>query len=72
MPKVRQNEEKKAAVETETAVLKKSANLFVAKERKKLIKALEKQMTEYADMLAFEEAAAIRDQIADIKAQYGD
>ena len=69
---VRQNEEKKAAVETETAVLKKSANLFVAKERKKLIKALEKQMTEYADMLAFEEAAAIRDQIADIKAQYGD
>ena len=29
-------------------------------------------MTEYADMLAFEEAAAIRDQIADIKAQYGD
>ena len=41
-------------------------------ERKKLIKALEKQMEEFADCLAFEEAAAIRDEIAAIKEQYGD
>ena len=58
---VRQNEEKKEAVETEISVLRKSANLLVASERKKLIKALEKQMEEYADCLAFEQAAAVRD-----------
>ena len=59
-------------METETAVLRKNVNLFVAKERKKLIKALEKQMEEFADCLAFEEAAAVRDEIAAIKEQYGD
>ena len=63
---------KKAAVETETAVLRRSVNLFVAKERRKLIKALEKQMEEFADCLAFEEAAAVRDEIAAIREQYGD
>ena len=69
---VRQNEEKKEAVETEISVLRKSANLLVASERKKLIKALEKQMEEYADCLAFEQAAAVRDEINEIKKQYGD
>lgn len=69
---VRQNEEKKEVVETETAVLRKSVNLFVASERRKLLKALEKQMVEFADCLAFEEAAAVRDEIASIKVQYGE
>ncbi len=69
---VRQNEEKKEAVETEISVLRKNANLLVASERKKLIKALEKQMEEYADCLAFEQAAAVRDEINEIKKQYGD
>ena len=68
---VRQNEEKKAAVETETSVLRNSVNLFVAKERRKYLKALEKQMEEFADCLAFEQAAAVRDEIAAIKEQYG-
>ena len=49
-----------------------SVNLFVAKERRKYLKALEKQMEEYADCLAFEQAAAVRDEIAAIKEQYGD
>jgi len=69
---VRQIEEKKEVVETEISVLRKNVNLFVAKERKKLLKALEKQMTEYADCLAFEEAAKVRDEINSIKQQYGD
>ena len=69
---IRQIEEKKEVVETEISVLRKNVNLFVAKERKKLLKALEKQMTEYADCLAFEEAAKVRDEINSIKQQYGD
>ena len=69
---VRQNEDKKEAVQTEMSVLKKSVNLFVASQRRKLIKAMEKQMIEAADCLAFEQAAAIRDEIAQIKAQYGE
>ncbi|MBO5137887.1 MAG: excinuclease ABC subunit B [Spirochaetaceae bacterium] len=69
---VRQNEDKKAAVETETSILTKNANLFIPTQRRKLLKALEKQMIEYADCLAFEAAAALRDQIAAIKAQYGE
>ena len=52
-------------------VLKKSANLFVPKERRKLIEALKKQMNEYAENLEYEQAAVIRDQIADIEKQYG-
>ena len=52
-------------------VLKKSANLFNPGERKKLIKALTQQMTECADRMEYEQAAAIRDQIREIEAQYG-
>ena len=36
-------------------------------DRKKLIKKLEAQMAEYADMLLFEEAAVVRDKIEEIK-----
>ena len=52
-------------------VLKKSANLFNPSERKKLIKALTQQMTECADRMEYEQAAAIRDQIREIQNQYG-
>ena len=47
----------------------------VAKEktwwRKKLIEALKKQMSEYADRLEYEQAAAVRDQIQEIERTYG-
>ena len=52
-------------------VLKKSANLFNPGERKKLIKVLTKQMSDCADRMEYEQAAAIRDQIREIEAQYG-
>ncbi|ULQ60821.1 excinuclease ABC subunit B [Brucepastera parasyntrophica] len=64
---VRENELKKEAAETESSVLVNSFNLFIPAERKKLIKALEKEMNEYAEMLQFEEAAVIRDKILEIK-----
>ena len=53
-------------------VLKKSANLFNSGERKKLIKALTKQMSDCADRMEYEQAAAIRDQIREIQQQYGE
>ena len=52
-------------------VLKKNANLFNPTERKKLIKALTKQMEDFADRMEYEQAAAVRDQIREIENQYG-
>ena len=57
--------------EVELSVLKKSANLFDAKQRKRLIDALKKEMSECADRLEYEQAAAIRDHIMEIEATYG-
>jgi excinuclease ABC subunit B len=68
---VRQSAEKKEEAEIEISVLKQGVNLFVPAQRKRLIKALKKQMMEHADRLEYEEAAAIRDEIEQIKAQYG-
>ena len=64
---VRQNEIKKEAADTESGVLINSFNLLIPTERKKLIKALERQMVEFAELLQYEEAATIRDKINDIK-----
>lgn len=64
-------QEAKEEAEMQLDVLKKSANLFVPKERRKLIEALKKQMNDYAENLEYEQAAVIRDQIADIEKQYG-
>ncbi len=56
--------------EVEFEVLKKNANLFDAKQRRKLIEALKKEMSDYADRLEYEQAAAIRDQIQEIERTY--
>ena len=58
-------------VEIELSVLKKSANLFVPAQRKKLLAALKKQMEEYADNMEYEQAAIVRDQILEIEKTYG-
>ncbi|QTQ16814.1 excinuclease ABC subunit UvrB [Treponema parvum] len=68
---VRQESDAKEEVEIELSVLKKSANLFVPAQRRKLLKALRKQMEEYADNMEYEKAAEVRDSIRDIEAQYG-
>jgi len=59
-------EEKDAAAAT-IEVIKKSYNVLVPDQRKKLIAALEKEMLEHAKNLEFEQAAAIRDEIAKIR-----
>lgn len=69
---IRQNEEKKDSVNIALEVLEKSTNLFSKESRHKLIKAMEAQMTEFADNLDFESAAVIRDKIIAIKTQYGE
>lgn len=51
-------------------VLKKTANLFDKKQREKLIKALEQEMQDCAERLEYEQAAAIRDQIKEIREQF--
>ncbi|MBQ0039221.1 MAG: excinuclease ABC subunit B [Treponema sp.] len=51
--------------------VKKNANLFNAKERKKLIDLLKKEMTEAAERLDYETAAIYRDQIQEIQQQFG-
>ena len=53
-------------------MLVNKANLFVAKERKKVINALKQQMSDYADRMEYEQAAAVRDKIREIEAQYGE
>jgi len=58
-------------VQMEVEVLKNKANLFNPSDRKKVIKALTKQMSDYADRMEYEQAAAVRDQIREIEAQYG-
>lgn len=67
----RQQKDADENAEVELSVLKKSANLFDAKQRRKLIEALKKEMGECADRLEYEQAAAIRDQINEIVATYG-
>ncbi|MCL2264702.1 MAG: excinuclease ABC subunit B [Treponema sp.] len=52
---------------TTIEVLKKSYNVLIPAQRKQLIKALENEMLEHAKNLEFEQAAAIRDEIARIK-----
>ena len=64
---VREAEIKKDAARAETEPLVNSFNILNPADRKKLIKKLEAQMAEYADMLLFEEAAVIRDKIEEIK-----
>jgi len=60
-------EEADNAAGTTIEVLKNSYNVLIPAQRKQLIKALESEMLEHAKKLEFEQAAAIRDEIARIK-----
>jgi len=63
----RHAEEAETSAGTTIEVLKKSYNVLIPAQRKQLIKALENEMLEHAKNLEFEQAAAIRDEIARIK-----
>ena len=66
-----QKEEAEETARITVDTLKKTANLFDKKQRVKLIKALTQEMTECAERLEYEQAAALRDQIREIEEQYG-
>ncbi len=68
---IRQEKEAEEDAEIELSVLQKSVNLFDKKQRKKLLDALKKEMSDCADRLEYEQAAAIRDKINEIIATYG-
>jgi len=59
--------EERDAAASSVEVLKKSFNVIIPAERKKLISALEREMLEHAKNLEFEQAATIRDEIKKIK-----
>ena len=59
--------EEKASATASIEILKKSYNVLVPTDRKKLIAALEREMLEHAKRLEFEQAATIRDEINEIK-----
>jgi excinuclease ABC subunit B len=63
---IRHAGEASEAVSTSIEVLKKSYNALIPAQRKQLVKALEKEMLEHAKNLEYEQAAAIRDEIAKI------
>jgi excinuclease ABC subunit B len=62
----RHAEEDQDAAAATIEVLKKSYNILIPAQRKQLVKALENEMLEHAKNLEFEQAAAIRDEIAKI------
>ena len=68
---VRQEKDAEENAAVETKALINSFNPMIPKERKKLIKTLEQQMLEHAERLEYEEAAALRNEIEDIKKKYG-
>ncbi len=68
---VHKSEEEKENAKTSLEILKKTANLFVPSQRKKLLDALKKEMKDCAERLDYEQAAIIRDQIAEIEKTYG-
>jgi excinuclease ABC subunit B len=68
---IRRETDAKEEVEVQLDVLKKTANLFIPAQRKKLLKALQKEMETYAENLEYEQAAAVRDKIKEIEEQYG-
>jgi excinuclease ABC subunit B len=66
---VRHAEEAQDSAVRSVEALKKSYNTLIPAQRKQLIKALENEMLEHAKNLEFEQAAAIRDEIANIREQ---
>ena len=68
---LRKADKKKQAEMMTVAVMKENVNLLDPAQKKKLIKALEKEMFEKAKNMEFEEAAVLRDEIAELKGEKG-
>jgi excinuclease ABC subunit B len=68
---LRRKDEKKESEKVSIDLLKQSYNVLIPEQRKKLITALEREMTELAKDLEFERAAVVRDEIESIKSSFG-
>ena len=68
---VHQKEDAEQEANIKLEALKNCTNLFVAKQRKKLLDLMKKEMSEAADRLDYEQAAVLRDQIREIEKTYG-
>ena len=66
-----QKEDAEQEANIKLEALKNCTNLFVAKQRKKLLDLMKKEMSEAADRLEYEQAAVLRDQIIEIEKTYG-
>ena len=66
-----EKEDAEATAAVQLSALKKSTNLLVPAQRRKLLEALKKEMMEAADHLDYEQAAVYRDQIQEIEKTYG-
>ena len=64
---VRKNKEKRKLEHLDLQIIEEQYNLLIPKERKALIRALEKEMFELAKDLEFEKAAVVRDEIERLK-----
>ncbi len=64
---VRKKEEKRELEHLDLQIMEEQYNLLIPKERKALIRALEKEMFELAKDLEFEKAAVVRDEIERLK-----
>lgn len=65
-----EKEEAQQTAQVTVDMLKKSTNMFDKRQRDKLLKALKEEMTECAERLEYERAAALRDQIKEIELQF--
>ena len=66
-----QKEDAEQEANIKLEALKNCTNLFVAKQRKKLLDLMKKEMSEAADRLDYEQTAVLRDQIIEIEKTYG-
>ncbi len=67
---VRKKEEKKVSGKLNIDIIREGYNILVEKERKKLIRHLNRVMLEHAKNMEFEEAALVRDEIKNIEDQF--
>ncbi len=68
---VRKKDDKKVSGKLNIDIIREGYNILVEKERKKLIRHLNRVMLEHAKDMEFEEAALVRDEIKSIEDQFG-
>ncbi len=68
---VHEKNDAEEVAKADIAVLERNVNLFNASERRKFISALQKEMSECADRMEYEQAAVLRDKIREIQEIHG-